>query len=1261
MVNGPGTTIAQRTTLTTRQRRARREARARVSVRAAPRPRVRAPPRQRPSDFVGPPTRFQALRQRAGEPFRTQAAIIVGPPTRAEVQRRRPDLTQPFIGPPRPTPTQRAITRREAPTPARVIRRPTPPTRIERPRVPTRITPGIGPQLVGPRIPIDIEQRRREEVRPPRRLPFPPGGDIARRTLERRPLTISARRKLEVGLEEERRIQALGLRPEQERRIARRPEQLVQAQIVEELITGRRLRTPGIGLSPEEALRVGRRTRRQVTEAVFIEPPFSEVLEGTPRTLTQRTAFVQRRVAEFEAIQKGFDDREKRNANVNANKVNARIIQLNKEIDTLGKIIPKTEKEREQLQSRIDKKEAEGIRRGNVLQDHLDARERASAPFSRLNQKVQRVNTQNRIRSEDIEAEIKLSEQLASQNIQNVIITDEGLREEAPTFLGKLPGRVFGEAVEIGKAGRGFGEFVGIESERALGGRGDIGKEIGGALGLGVGATAGAVFVPFIAGERILSFGAFKTLEFAQPRKPFVEVGGFVLGTKEDVARGIGFVGTLGVGTVLGRAVTGAVSKAKVGVTPRISKAEVRGRLLEREPILKRPGEFIKPPDIFRGALRVKGKARVEFEGLGGLFDERRLLNIRAQIESVRVPKRFDFPTQRSFGLQVVKKDQLLSPTGFRLEKIAQKELQVFTEETIPFIQELRTVRGTVRSSAELSRAGRLPRFLLKKQPTTRIGARTQIQPLETISRRIIPKIGKERPIRITEAFLEKERLLTVSEGLAVTKGRVSLLRNVSDIQRRARTLVTEKPGRITARTRTLLEGRGRTVIAPPGAKDIPIEVSILPFRFDVVVQKVLSRGKPSRIKKGILKTPEGLIDPEQLIKEGRREIAKQVAPQIKIEPVPKTIIDPKLQQKLSQDAIILVDQASAQIGKQVKAQTIATFERRTAKLPAFLTIQSEVSKQIPEISRVASGEAIKVLNQNIPIKVPQPQLNLPATAVEPVIAEEIISATAQKVFIAQIPKSVQVTLPKLGQEQITKTIQKVTSKQLQGISQGIATIQKVSQVNIQKVSQANVQKLKTAQIQVPKLSRPKITTLIDVPFIPLPPRVPPFLPPPRIGEAQVSKVAQQFIVEPLVRVITKKRGKEVFLFPRALPESIAKARAAQIIDITARASFKIVPTGEFTRIQKRARRTPAFQRFQQIFRPGKEPGFFVERVQFRISTPGELREITQKGLAKLREQRGLKLEGFNLDPFGLEPKRKRKGKKKTTRKKKVSKRKTKR
>lgn len=126
--------------------------------------------------------------------------------------------------------------------------------------------------------------------------------------------------------------------------------------------------------------------------------------------------------------------------------------------------------------------------------------------------------------------------------------------------------------------------------------------------------------------------------------------------------------------------------------------------------------------------------------------------------------------------------------------------------------------------------------------------------------------------------------------------------------------------------------------------------------------------------------------------------------------------------------------------------------------------------------------------------------------------------------------------------------------------------------------------------------------------------------PPPPIPPTPIKREFDIFEPKGLFSVKARRRGvfKEI-----AKAESIeeAFAKGSYFVDVTSSASFKIDPLGfEFDVGGKAKTLLPS------IFRESKrEAGVFIEKRKYRISTPGEKAEITERGLF------ALKSKGFKL------------------------------
>lgn len=159
--------------------------------------------------------------------------------------------------------------------------------------------------------------------------------------------------------------------------------------------------------------------------------------------------------------------------------------------------------------------------------------------------------------------------------------------------------------------------------------------------------------------------------------------------------------------------------------------------------------------------------------------------------------------------------------------------------------------------------------------------------------------------------------------------------------------------------------------------------------------------------------------------------------------------------------------------------------------------------------------------------------------------------------------------------------------------------------------------------LRTPTITTTKVPPIFKIPpLIPITPRTPPpfFLPKSPL-QSKKGRVPKAFRV-PLVNIITKFKGKDVVLFKK-VPKPIALSKGAKFIDFTPRASFKLVDTGKTTVISKKLKDSFNVKDFSKVFRVGKK-GFFVERRKFRISTAGELKGITFKGLEAKKKKKNI-------------------------------------
>lgn len=191
----------------------------------------------------------------------------------------------------------------------------------------------------------------------------------------------------------------------------------------------------------------------------------------------------------------------------------------------------------------------------------------------------------------------------------------------------------------------------------------------------------------------------------------------------------------------------------------------------------------------------------------------------------------------------------------------------------------------------------------------------------------------------------------------------------------------------------------------------------------------------------------------------------------------------------------------------------------------------------------------------------------------------------------------------------------KSLEKQLQKQSQRQAQMAEQFPISITtptiKARQAITPRVKVPQITIQKFKTPPPIEPFNWDFIP-PPPPPPILLPKKdfpIFTEKKKKTRKGFIV------FGKRFGKFFKLTPKPLTKETALALGAKWADITAGRTFKLMPSLEPAAGEKKLFN---WFNFSKMFK-AKPNLTFVERTAYAISTPGEKREITFKGLQALK------------------------------------------
>jgi len=183
------------------------------------------------------------------------------------------------------------------------------------------------------------------------------------------------------------------------------------------------------------------------------------------------------------------------------------------------------------------------------------------------------------------------------------------------------------------------------------------------------------------------------------------------------------------------------------------------------------------------------------------------------------------------------------------------------------------------------------------------------------------------------------------------------------------------------------------------------------------------------------------------------------------------------------------------------------------------------------------------------------------------------------------------------------------------------STIDITQPITKQRVDTAIITKITpiTRTITRQKMDYKFTMPLIIVPVMKTPDPPPPdILIPPKMYIGKPSK-ALSMPKQSGFRLEVRRKGKWMPAFKGVFTEKSAKGLAQQLVGGTPLASFRIAKAYG---IPKMVSGLPDFkpEQFRQQIKKGKKvsSGVFVEKMKFRIDTPGELKSITYKGLEAL-------------------------------------------
>lgn len=238
----------------------------------------------------------------------------------------------------------------------------------------------------------------------------------------------------------------------------------------------------------------------------------------------------------------------------------------------------------------------------------------------------------------------------------------------------------------------------------------------------------------------------------------------------------------------------------------------------------------------------------------------------------------------------------------------------------------------------------------------------------------------------------------------------------------------------------------------------------------------------------------------------------------------------------------------------------------------------------LPTTERIAGAKAVSKVRtpliQITPVTYRTGQI--PTTAVKPATASELVS----------IPKQTVIQRP------VTETKAEVATTPILALSSSTVTSTILTPVQVPVTR--TIQDPIITPIQTPILvTRSTITQKVTTPYIP-------FISYP-MPEEEEEEDKEEFLLE-------VRRGGQFLPFGTFAKARQAFTAGASRVRQTASASFRVTQKGQ-----------PVIESsiYGKEFRPSKvEEGVIVQRRERRISTPGELGEITFKGLATLKQRR---------------------------------------
>lgn len=470
----------------------------------------------------------------------------------------------------------------------------------------------------------------------------------------------------------------------------------------------------------------------------------------------------------------------------------------------------------------------------------------------------------------------------------------------------------------------------------------------------------------------------------------------------------------------------------------------------------------------------------------------------------------------------------------------------------------------------EIELKPRLVKKLAKEVKPAAIEARVELRRAKPKPGEVLIELPKARTERLVKELKKSIVEITPARFKPIKPSRPTPLPKAEDIKKILR---PTKPGLIQ--------------IQVPKPKPVPTKPVLRPKPF-VTARQVFKVSKPTKVEATRLKSIIGEVRAAEIARAPRITPAKAIKPVAEFQRIPGAALTLGLRAGVKREKALKPLPVEIELF-QIPTPKAAKALQRIELVPKLKTVPLARIGLIP-----AAKPKAKVKIKEKPIVAITPKLELKPTPVtKPKETAKAVEALSRRVRV--IPKEITraVQLPILRRAARVREAEAVRRKTIQRV----LTIPRPIPI-----------RRPPARIPREKREPPRRPPVRPLPLLPLPEIIAP------------TAMARQFGFQVLVRTAGRKvkgkfvPGKFAAVSPFVFPRETALAFGQSQVEAKAKRTFKLVPTfGTPGRVTGIGRFRP--ERFK---RKGRT---FTERTRFAIDTPGELAEITLKGVRAPRKR----------------------------------------